>query len=196
MNLSSLKSSRVVNRLVFGVMVIAAVGFVVGPMLRGRTQRAREALSPEQEQQLSTLQQEAADLRRKIGAAEQTALQKNPTLAARHRELTGVIDTKLRAEGVDPAQLESSMKQLQVRIRDARLPETQRKKAATEAMELMQTLATARNRVLADPAVASRLTSFRREVLAAMKKDDPSIAKVIQQLEETEAKLEALQPPT
>ena len=49
---------------------------------------------------------------------------------------------------------------------------------------------------LAEPAVASQLKSFRGALLAAMKKDDPSIAKVIQQLEETEANLEAFQPPT
>ena len=50
MSLSSLKSSRVVRRLVLAVMVLSAVGFVVGPMLRG-TQRAREELSPEQRQE-------------------------------------------------------------------------------------------------------------------------------------------------
>jgi len=196
MNLTSLKSSRVVSRLVFAVMVLAAAGFVVGPMLQGGTRRAREALSPEQQQEQLRLQQEAAGLRRKLGAAEKTALQKNPALAAKQRELIDVIDTKLKAEGIDPARLEGSLKQLQGRVQDAKLPEAQRKKAAAEAMALMQEFETARTKVLAEPAVASRLRSFRGELLAAMKKADPSIAKVIQQLEETEAKLEAFQPPT
>ncbi len=195
MNLSSLKSSRVASRLVFAAMIIGAVGFVVGPMLHGRTPRGRRALSSERQEQENRLLREAAGLRRKIDAAQQTALQKNPALAAQQRELVALIDTKLQAVGIDSAQLASSMKDLQARVQDAKLPEVERQKAATEAMALMQKLEAARRKVLAEPAVASKLTSFRGELLAAMKKDDPSIAQVIQQLEETEAKLEALQPP-
>ena len=193
MNLSSLKSSRGASRLFLLVAIIAAIGFVAGPMIRGRTRsRSAGASLPPPEQ--AELQKQAAGLRLRLASVQQQALRKSPDLSRKQHEVVTAIEAKMKAGGTDPAEAEKTIKQLQAQVQDPKVPDAERKKAMAQAAGLVQSFERGRARALADPQIAALVRDFRGALLAAMKKEEPSVTTLLQQLEEAEAKLEVLDP--
>jgi hypothetical protein len=195
MNLSTLKSSRVASRVFLLVTLIGAIGFVAGPMIRGRG-RSRGDRTAGSSPQQAQLEQQAAGLRMRLASVQQKALTKNPELEQKQRTLVSAIQDKMKQSGSDPVVAEKSIKELQARGQDPKLPEAERQQAMAQAVGLVQSFERARARALQDPKIAAQVKDFRGALLAAMQKEEPQVSKLLQQLEETEAKLEVLQPPS
>jgi hypothetical protein len=195
MNLSTLKNSRVASRVFLLVALIGAIGFVAGPMIRGRTRSgaARTAVPSPQQQQL---EQQAAGLRQRLASVQQKVLSKNPDLSQRQRTLVSAIEDKMKQSGSDPAAAEQSIRQLQARVQDPKVPESERKQAMAQAVGLVQSFERARAKALQDPKIAAQVRDFRGALMAAMQKEEPQVGSLMRQLEETEAKLEVLHPPS
>jgi len=183
--LTKLRSSRFLYGAMMVLAAVLAVAFVMPGVIGGGRSKKKQTAEATAEAQA-----QARELRARIATVEKAALKKNPALEARRRELEGLIRDGLRKRGHEPGALEKSVAELRAQL--AKKPaREERDKLLEKVREQARAWNAAERQVLADPKVQKLHLELKRDLLAAMKKEDPNIEGLIQKYLQSEAQLES-----
>ncbi len=180
MNTARIK--QLVPRLALGLALVAfAAGSVVGQPAQGQGngEQARK--------EMREAQKRIRELKRQVGAARKRAIKNNPKLQEQWKDLRNLMKEKMRAEGHNPDKQLNRLKGLRDKLQgEKELSKQEKQKLHSEYQKKIQEFQKARKQAQQDPEVHKARDQLRRDMKAAMKKENPQIEEVIKELEKAQ----------
>jgi len=194
---------RISKNGLFGILVLAMV-FGLAPAslaessqadksAQGQGKGASKAQSKQQSKrkELMAKYERAQKLHKELKSIQQKAIENNPDLKKKRDSLNqfmqSVLDKKLQGSSVDTERMKAISQKL--KSGSSNMTKTEKQDLITEYRGMAKKYQKARQEMMQDKEVKQRNKSLRDEMLEAMKKENPEVESMLQELRTLEASL-------
>lgn len=190
-------TAKCVRRLVSGIALMGAFGLASAqgqaPVAAG--DEPPPSLTPEQIQQLETLQQKRAELmqvKARLDQIQKEAMDANPKLREQEDAFAELVKEEMKSMGHKPDEEVAELRDLQTKLQNEALPDAERQQLWGQFQEKAGAFQAAQRRALESPKVKQAQTDLRDAVVAAMKARDPKTEELLAQMESARDELKSM----
>lgn len=163
-----------------------------GPGKSGPAQGGK-GMGSQQQKELQDAQKKVRDLSQQIGDIQKKAMEANPELQKQREDLRSLLKEKMEAKGHTPDQNIDRMKEIRKQLSESKdLPKSERQKLMQEFQNTARTFRQAQKEAMQDPEVQKARQAFQDDLMAAMKKEDPKVEQLIQDLRQARQEFQSL----
>ena len=168
--------------------LLSAALFAAGPVA-AQSAQGPEGGAPQPkakgDPELRNAQKKVRDLRQKLGKIQQKAMENNPELKKQRKDLQSLMKEKVKAQVDGADQKMARLKEIRQKLRNNKdIPKAERQKLMKEFQQTSQGFQQAQQKAMKDPEVQKAQKQFRKDMRAAMKKEDPNADQLIQDLQQ------------
>lgn len=167
------------------MLTVATVGFSsVAASAQNATNNATAT-----QQEVRSLIQKLRQKTAKLQQIRKQALKNNPDLREQQKQFSNLVQQAITEQGYDIEAGRAHYKKLTQKLKSGDLSKQERKSVMQDIAAERQSLRTARAAALQQPAVQKAGKALQKSTLAAMKKQNPEVEQLIQDMNELRSKL-------
>ncbi len=152
-----------------------------------------QGMTSEQKKELRDAQKKVQDLNQQIGEIQKKAMNANPGLQEKRDDLRSLLKDKMEAKGHTPGEDISRMKEIRKKLSEEKeIPKAERQKLMQEFQQTARTFQQAQKEAMKDPEVQEARQQFQDDLLAAMKKEEPKVEQLIEDLKQARKEFQKL----
>ncbi len=173
-----------IKRLLGALALVTTLG--IGVSAQAQQAAPQSNLTPEQMQQIQTLQQQGQQIQQEIAALQEQVLTANPELAERNDAIQEMAMQTMREAGFNPEETLQQMEQLQTEYQTEGVSAERKVELRTLFEQNKTRLQQAQQTAMSAPKVQQARADLRTELLQAMQAADPEFPAMMKALEEVE----------
>ncbi|MGD8429095.1 MAG: hypothetical protein PVH31_01700 [Ectothiorhodospiraceae bacterium] len=127
------------------------------------------------------------DLQKKLSKIQKSAVENNPELKQQQADLREMVQKEMKSQGVDPEADMARMKEIAGKLRGGDVDKKEQRSLANEYQMKRKQFLKARQNALASEEVQTAQKSFREDLMAAMRKEEPKVDDLIAEFKEARA---------
>lgn len=152
---------------------------------------AQPSIKPQAGQQgQSSPRQQIRAIQNKLTQIEQAALEANPELKEKRKELESMVQENMEEEGHNPEKDVERLKEIQKKAQSGDMDEEERKALSKEFQEKRQSLAGAQQKAMQDEEIQKAQEELNEQTLEAMKEEDPETEELISKMRQLSAQMQ------
>ncbi|MCG3863304.1 MULTISPECIES: hypothetical protein [unclassified Photobacterium] len=177
------KTSSLKSKLLKAAVPLAlACAFTAAPAMAKET-----AVVPAAAPQITAQQQNIANrigmIQQELAGIRHQTLQSHPELVKELKAYETAFNNKVKAKGYNPEKLIKRAQEIQLEARKEGLSNAKRTELVKEFTNIRMELAKQQKSILSDPAISKQDKQVQKDVLTAMKKQDPKAEKLLTELD-------------